>query len=73
VGPPRLVDLRGPLVALNGVATSLEALPQALAPLMDAASDPIILRPDAAASVQDMVAVLETLRAAGLTQLVVVE
>lgn len=71
-GPPRLVDLRGALVALNGVATPLDALPQALAALMQAPNDPIILRPDAAASVQDMVVVLETLRAAGLTQLVVV-
>lgn len=73
VGPPRLIDLRGNRVALNGAATRLEALPQALAPLMASSGDPVILRPDAAATVQDMVAVLETLRGAGLTQLVVVD
>ena len=40
---------------------------------MASPGDAIILRPDQAASVQDMVAVLQALRAAGMTQLVVVE
>ena len=70
-GPPRLVDIDADGVALNGVAVS--NLVAALAPLMSAPDDAVLLRAKGEATVQDLVRTLDDLRAAGLTQLVVVE
>ncbi len=70
-GPPRLVDIDADGLALNGVAVS--NLVAALAPLMSAPDDAVLLRARGEATVQDLVRTLDDLRAAGLTQLVVVE
>jgi biopolymer transport protein ExbD len=70
VGPPRLVDIAADATRLNGVAVTDVAA--ALRPLMAAPDDPVILRADGA-DVQALVVVIEGLRAAGITHLVMVE
>lgn len=72
-GPPRLVSIRAEGLRLNGSAIAPEALPEALAGLMEKPSDPIILRPEGAATLEHVVAVAERLRAAGYSALVLVE
>lgn len=72
-GPPRLVEFDATGVTLNGVAMSADGLAGALAPLMAAPEDMIVLRARGGADLQALVAVMETLRAAGLTRLVLVE
>lgn len=69
-GPPRLVDVLPQGVLLNGVPVAAEALVNALAPLMAAPTDAVILRPRDGAPVQRVVAVIDGLRAAGLTRIV---
>ena len=69
-GPPRLVDVLPQGVLLNGVPVAAEALATALAPLMAAPTDAVILRPRDGAPVQHVVAVIDGLRAAGLTRIV---
>lgn len=83
-GPPRLVEVGAEtaqgaasgtasgMVALNGVPVALADLPAALAPLMQAPTDPVVVRARKGA-VQDLVSVLAGLRAAGLGNLVLVE
>lgn len=68
-GPPRLVDLTADGASLNGVPVA--DLVAALAPLMQAPTDAIVLRA-AGADVQALVTVMETLRAAGITHLIMV-
>ena len=72
-GPMRLVEI-GPAgaLSLNGAAIAPEALAAALAPLTAAPSDPVILRGRDAA-LQDLVSVMDRLRDAGFTALVLVE
>lgn len=72
-GPPRLIEV-GPAgeVMLNGIATPLAELGAALAPLTTGPDDPVVLRPRAA-GVQDLVTVMDALRGAGFTRLIVVE
>lgn len=72
-GPPRLIDLaaEGPL--LNGRPVSVEGLMAALAPLMTASGDPVILRPGPGAEVQAVVAVIDALRAGGITRIILAE
>ena len=73
-GPPRLVTVQaGGALTLNGRAVALDDLAARLAPLMDAPGDMVVLRPKGAATVQDLVAVADSLRAAGLGRLIVVE
>lgn len=72
VGPPRLVDITAGGARLNGIATAPEALAGALAPLMRSPEDPVVVRAREGA-VQDLVSVLDTLRAAGLGNLVLME
>jgi biopolymer transport protein ExbD len=69
-GPPRLVDVLPQGVLLNGVPVAAEALATALAPLMAAPTDAVILRPRDGVPVQRVVAVIDGLRAAGLTRIV---
>lgn len=69
-GPPRLVDVLPQGVLLNGVPVAADALAGALAPLMAAPTDAVILRPRDGAAVQRVVAVIDGLRAAGLTRIV---
>ena len=70
-GPPRLIDVHPDRVLLNGVET--DDLPQALAPLMQAPSDMLVLRGKAGATLQHIVNVTETLRKAGFVSVVLVE
>jgi len=70
-GPPRLVGITADGVTLNGVV--VDDLPAALAPLMSSPDDAVLLRARDAATVQDLVRTLDDLRAAGLTQLIVVD
>lgn len=72
-GPPRLVSLQGDAITLNGVPTDLAHLPAALAPLMATPSDPVILRPAQDIPLQRLVTVMEALRNAGLTALILAE
>jgi biopolymer transport protein ExbD len=60
-------------VALNGVPVDETALAEALAPLVASSDDTIVLRPEAEADLQRLIDVMEALRAAGFTRLVVVE
>ena len=69
VGPPRLVSLTSEGVKLNGVMVA--DLAAALRPLMDSPGDAIVLRADGA-DVQALVAVMESLRAEGMTKLIMV-
>ncbi|MCO6383453.1 biopolymer transporter ExbD [Oceanicola sp. 502str15] len=72
-GPPRLVDISPEGLRLNGVETGEAALAGALAELVEAPGDTIILRGRDEASLQRVVSVAEALRAAGYTGLVLVE
>ncbi|MCU0910746.1 MAG: biopolymer transporter ExbD [Rhodobacteraceae bacterium] len=72
-GAPRLVEVRpGPSVLLNGRPVEPATLADALAPLMPGADAPVVLRPGGGASLQDLVGVMERLRAAGFDRLVLV-
>ncbi|WGW03368.1 ExbD/TolR family protein [Tropicibacter oceani] len=70
-GPPRLITLRPDQTLLNGQPVT--DLPAALAPLMKDPTDTIILRSRDGADVQRLVDTLTALRAAGMTNLAVVE
>lgn len=69
-GPPRLVDVLETGVALNGQPVA--DLAAALRPLMTTPDDAVILRAKGA-DVQALVAVMEGLRAQGITHLVLAE
>ncbi|MEM6578326.1 MAG: biopolymer transporter ExbD [Pseudomonadota bacterium] len=70
-GLPRLVEIGSGTVTLNGTLTT--DLVAALAPLMTAPDDMVILRGAEDADVQDIVTVSEQLQRAGYTSLVLVE
>lgn len=72
-GPPRLIVLGAEGVTLNGIAVPVEALAARLAPLMAGPEDPVILRAGEGAAVQDLVTVLDALRAAGIARVIVAE
>jgi len=72
-GPPRLVAITEGGVALNGRALPLDALAEALTPLMETPEDIVVLRPAEGVALQRLIAVSDALRAAGLMRLVVVE
>jgi len=72
-GPPRLIVLGAEGVTLNGVAVPVEALAERLAPLMSGPEDPVILRAGEGSAVQDLVTVLDALRAAGIARVIVAE
>ncbi|MBK1637051.1 ExbD/TolR family protein [Rhodovulum adriaticum] len=72
-GPPRLVDIRPGVVALNGVQTALPDLPAALEPLTDSPADPVVLRPRDGADLQRVITVMEALSQAGHDRLILVE
>ncbi len=72
-GPPRLVEIgAGGALRLNGAPLAPGALVGALGALMAGPSDAVVLRADEGAAVQDLVAVADALRGAGLTQLLLV-
>ncbi|SIS70266.1 ExbD/TolR family protein [Phaeovulum vinaykumarii] len=72
-GPARLVDVApGGALRLNGAAVAPADLPARLGALMAAPSDPVILRAREA-TLQDLVAAMDLLTAAGFTQLVLMD
>ncbi|PKQ11654.1 MAG: biopolymer transporter ExbD [Alphaproteobacteria bacterium HGW-Alphaproteobacteria-1] len=72
-GPPRLVAITGDGVALNGRALPLGALADALGPLMETPEDIVVLRPAEGVPLARLIEVSDTLAAAGLGRLMVVE
>lgn len=72
-GPPRLVDIGVDDLRLNGVEVTQGALEEKLAELVESDGDLVILRGSDAATVQRMIDVAQSLRAAGFTNLSVVE
>lgn len=72
-GPPRLVDVSPEALALNGAAIAPEALADALAALTEDPGDAIVLRAQGEATLQQVIAVMDVLKAAGFTRLVLVE
>lgn len=72
-GPPRLIDISPKAVVLNGNSVPQGRLVQALAPLLPHPDAPVLLRAEGATDLARMVAVIDTLRAAGITRLVLVE
>ncbi|MDR5651056.1 ExbD/TolR family protein [Ruixingdingia sedimenti] len=72
-GPPRLVELTGAGVTLNGRPVPRDMLAAELSPLMEKADDAVILRPREGADVQALFAVMDTLTAAGMSRLILME
>jgi len=72
-GPPRLVDISPDALSLNGAPIAPEALAAALAPLTEGPADAIVLRARDEATLQQVIAVMDLLKAAGFTRLVLVE
>jgi biopolymer transport protein ExbD len=69
-GPPRLIELAGTGLALNGVSVAAEALIDALEPLMSGPDDPVILLVGEGATVGDVAALIARLNARGIDRLV---
>ena len=72
-GAPRLVDVTPQGISLNGVATTPERLLPALTDLVSSTVDTVILRGQDGAELQRIVDVATALRAAGYSNLVLVE
>jgi len=72
-GPPRLIDVLPGAVRLNGVAMDEDTLPDALGGLMDAPDDLLIMRGREGATLQRVIDLTDRLRAAGMTNTVLVE
>jgi biopolymer transport protein ExbD len=72
-GPPRLVVIGPDTLTLNGQAVAPDALAEALAPLMETLEDIVVLRPAEGVPLSRLIEVSDTLAAAGLGRLMVVE
>lgn len=72
-GAPRLVDVRPEGLSLNGTALDEAALIADLRRLMPAPDAPVVLRPQDGADVQRLVAVIDLLREAGITHVLMAE
>ena len=72
-GAPRLIVLSESELALNGAPVGLEVLAGELALLMPSAEAPIVIRATDGADLAALTALLDALRAAGLSNLVLVE
>ncbi|MBE1282860.1 MAG: biopolymer transporter ExbD [Rhodobacteraceae bacterium] len=72
-GPPRLIDISPETVSVNGVTVTEAGLAEAIAPLVKAPSDMLILRGQEGATLQRIVTITDALRAAGYTAIVLVE
>ncbi len=70
-GPPRLIDVTPGRVLLNGAEVG--SIVSAVTPLMEAPTDPLILRGKDGATLQHLVDIAAKLRAAGFTSIVLVE
>ena len=71
-GPPRLLEITADGLRLNGGAITPETLGRALSRLTETATDPIVIRPGDAVSLQRLLDVMSGLRADGFTNLVLV-
>ena len=72
-GPPRLVDVRPDGVTLNGVEIAPQALPEALAGLSQAQSDPVVLRGRDGATLQRLTDVARTASENGRRPIILAE
>lgn len=72
-GAPRLVDVRPDGLSLNGSPREAAELIADLRRLMPAPDAPVVLRPQDGADVQRLVAVIDLLRDAGITQILMAE
>jgi biopolymer transport protein ExbD len=72
-GPPRLVEIGPDGLSLNGLPVALDALAEALVPLMQDPGDVVVLRGRDGADLQALMSVMDRLGAAGLTRVVLVE
>lgn len=72
-GPPRLIDIGPQEVRLNGQAVATADLAERLAPLVSDPADAILLRADEGTGLQDLLRVMDGLRAAGFVTLVLVD
>ncbi len=72
-GPPRVIDVRAETLALNGVTIADTGLAAALASLMSAPTDLVVLRAGEGADVQRLLDVMTALRAEGIATLTLVE
>lgn len=70
---PRLLEVSPNALRLNGVATPLSDVPEALSGVLSDNSDIIVLRATDGADVQRVVDVLEALTAAGYSNVVLIE
>lgn len=71
-GPPRLVQITGEGVLLNGQPIAPEALEQSLSGLTETEADPILIRADEGVGLQRLLDVMSGLEAEGFTNLVLV-
>lgn len=71
-GPPRVISLSDRQIALNGATMPLDVIVARLPSLMRDGSDIIFVQPDQNATLQQLVDVIDTLRAAGLASVSVV-
>ena len=72
-GAPRLVDVRPDGLSLNGSPREAAELIADLRRLMPAPDAPVVLRPQDGADVQRLVAVIDLLREAGITHVLMAE
>lgn len=72
-GAPRLLDVGAEDLRFNGVPMNLSGALSEIARLTSEGGDAIVLRPSEAASLGRVVAVMEALKGAGFTNLVLVE
>lgn len=72
-GPPRLVTVGADALRLNGRVVAESDLAEGLRPLVSDADDLIVLQPGENATLQRLVDVLGDLRAAGFSNLVILE
>jgi len=72
-GAPRLITVQPDTLSLNGAPVTPQTLTEALPALMPTPEAPVLLRPGVMTDLARLVAVIDALRAAGFTHLIVVE
>jgi biopolymer transport protein ExbD len=72
-GPPRLVDISPAQITLNGVMIREDALAGRLQAMMQSPDDTVMIRGQDGATLQRVINVTDSLQAAGLLSLVLVE
>ncbi|WP_410218059.1 ExbD/TolR family protein [Paracoccus sp. (in: a-proteobacteria)] len=72
-GAPRLIDIAPDAVLVNGTAVDKPALAAAVQGLLPAPDSAVILRPQDDADLQRLVSVIDRLRDAGITNLILIE